>query len=147
MEIKVYTAASAEYGQEYDLRNRVLRYPLGMDLKNEDLSRDAEDFHLGLFADGKLLACLLLHPVGEGTLQMRQVCTEPELQGKGLGSRLVRVAEDFARENEYKKIVLHGRESAAGFYRKLGYTCDEVRFFEIGIPHLTFEKELTKETK
>lgn len=142
MEVKIYTVASAAYEQEYDLRNRVLRHPLGMDLGNEDLSRDVQDFHIGLFEGGKLLACLLLHPVDNGTLQMRQVCTEPELQGKGLGRMLVRAAEDFARENKYTKIVLHGRESAAGFYRKLGYACDEVRFFEIGIPHLTFEKEL-----
>ena len=29
MEVKIYTVASAAYEQEYDLRNRVLRYPLG----------------------------------------------------------------------------------------------------------------------
>ena len=75
MEVKIYTVASAAYEQEYDLRNRVLRHPLGMDLGNEDLSRDVQDFHIGLFEGGKLLACLLLHPVDNGTLQMRQVCT------------------------------------------------------------------------
>lgn len=142
MEIKTYSICSDEYRQEYDLRNRVLRFPIGRNLKDEDLSRDAEDFHLGLFKDGKLLCSLLLHPVDTDTLQMRQVCTEPAYQGKGLGKKLVLAAEDFARKQGYRKIVLHGRETAAGFYRKLDYRCTGGRFFEIGIPHFPFEKEL-----
>ncbi len=142
IEIKTYSIHSDEYRQEYDLRNRVLRFPLGMDLKDEDLSRDAEDFHLGLFEGGKLLSCLLLHPVDQHTLQMRQVCTEPAYQGKGLGKKLVLAAEAFSREQGYGKIVLHGRESAAGFYRELGYRAVGSRFYEINIPHFAFEKEL-----
>lgn len=142
MEIKIYSVDSDEYDQEYDLRNRVLRFPLGMDLKNEDLSRDAEDFHVGLFEDGKLLSSLLLHPIDPHTLQMRQVCTEPSHQGKGLGKKLVLAAEIFAKEQGCRKIILHGRESAVGFYQKLGYICISKRFYELNIPHFTLKKEL-----
>ena len=80
----------AAYKEEYALRNRVLRHPLGMDLKDEDLSRDREDIHLGGFVGGKLAALLLLHPLGDGVWQMRQVCVEPALQGKGYGRKTLR---------------------------------------------------------
>lgn len=143
MEIKTYSVGSDAYDQEYSLRNRVLRFPLGRDLKDEDLSRDGEDFHLGLFEDDGLLCSLLLHPIDADTLQMRQFCTEPAYQGKGLGKKLALAAEDFARKLGYRKIVLHGRETAAGFYRKLGYRCTGERFYEISIPHYPFEKELS----
>jgi GNAT superfamily N-acetyltransferase len=142
MTIQIYTTADPAYEQEYALRNRVLRFPLGRDLKDEDLSRDEADFHIGLFEMGKLRSVLLLHPVDEQTLQMRQVCTDPDFQGKGLGRQLVQAAEDFARTRGYTRIVLHGRASAAGFYRKLGYQTDEVLFHELGIPHYSFWKEL-----
>ena len=82
------------------------------------------------------------HPLDGGDIQMRQVCTHPDRQGEGLGRTLVTAAEEMARQMGYKRMVLHGRESAAGFYRKLGYLTDGVRFYELNIPHLSFHKTL-----
>jgi len=141
---KDYPASGDAYAQEYDLRNRTLRHPHGLDLKDEDLSRDFEDYHIGGFSeDGRLLATLMLHPTGvKGELQMRQVCTEPDERGKGIGSEMVRFCERFAKEKGYSRIILHGRAVAANFYKRLGYETDEELFYELGIPHYHFWKEI-----
>lgn len=143
MQILKFTADEpAYYSQEYDLRNLVLRHPLGLDLKDEDLSRDKTDIHLGVFDGEKLVASLILHPMEGGIVQMRQVCTHPDRQGEGLGKMLVEAAEQLAKEEGFRQMVLHGRQTAAGFYRKLGYLTDEVVFTELGIPHISFSKLL-----
>lgn len=142
MQILKFTTESPVYSQEYDLRNLVLRHPLGLDLKDEDLSRDKTDIHLGVLDGEKLVASLILHPMEEGLIQMRQVCTHPDRQGEGLGKMLVEAAERLAKEEGFRQMVLHGRQTAAGFYRKLGYLTDEVVFLELGIPHISFSKLL-----
>ncbi len=143
MQILKFTADEpACYSQEYDLRNLVLRHPLGLDLKDEDLSRDKTDIHLGVFDGEKLVASLILHPMEDGIVQMRQVCTHPDRQGEGLGKMLVEAAEQLAKEEGFRQMVLHGRQTAAGFYRKLGYLTDDVVFTELGIPHISFSKLL-----
>ena len=137
IQFKTFRPEDPAYKEEYDLRNRVLRHPLGLDLKDEDLSRD-----LGGFLDGHLIALLLLHPLGDGVYQMRQVCVTPEMQGKGYGRKLVEASEALLKENGGCKITLHARQSAAGFYLKLGYRITGEGFTEIGIPHFPMEKEL-----
>ena len=69
IQFKTFSCSDPEYKEEYALRNEVLRHPLGLDLKDEDLSRDQEDIHLGGFVSGTLAAFLLLHPLGDGVYQ------------------------------------------------------------------------------
>lgn len=142
IQFKTFRPEDPAYKEEYDLRNRVLRQPLGLDLKDEDLSRDREDIHLGGFLDGHLIALLLLHPLGDGVYQMRQVCVTPEMQGRGYGRKLVEASEVLLKENGGCKITLHARQAAAGFYLKLGYRIAGEGFTEIGIPHFPMEKDL-----
>ena len=142
IQFRTFGCRDAAYQAEYALRNLVLRWPLGLDLKDEDLSRDGEDIHLGGFVDGRLAALLLLHPLGDGVYQMRQVCVAPEMQRMGYGRALVEASERLLQERGGKKITLHARETAVPFYRKLGYAVSGEGFTEIGIPHLPMEKAL-----
>ena len=59
-----------------------------------------------------------------------------------LGKMLVEAAEQLAKEEGFRQMVLHGRQTAAGFYRKLGYLTDDVVFTELEIPHISFSKLL-----
>ena len=43
------------------------------------------------------------------------------LQGKGIGKVLLQFAENIARDRGYKKIMMHARKTAVGFYEKSGY--------------------------
>ena len=39
-------------------------------------------------------------------------------------------------------MVLHARETAVGFYEKLGYKTSGDKFIEVTIPHFPMQKEL-----
>jgi len=51
-------------------------------------------------------------------------------------------AENIARDAGYKKIIMHARKTAIGFYEKLGYTVTGNEFTEVSIPHYVMEKKL-----
>ena len=51
-------------------------------------------------------------------------------------------AENVARDLGYRKLCMHARKTALGFYEKLGYTVAGEEFLEVTIPHFTMEKAL-----
>lgn len=142
MDIVVVDPHSALYQQVFDLREEVLRKPLGMSLHNEDLSRDYTDTIMAGLMDGKVVACLMLHPKNNETVQLRQMAVYNHLQGRGLGRKLVAAAEELAAERGYKKMILHARQVALGFYKSMNYTVVGDEFAEVGIPHYAMEKGL-----
>lgn len=141
IEIKHITATSPEYEQVWQLREDVLRKPLGLSLKDEDLSDDADDDILIAVQEHKVIGCVMLKDAGNNA-KLRQMAIADEWQGKGIGRMLVQTAEQTAKGNGYAKIVLHARQVAIDFYRKLGYTIVSELFTEVGIPHRIMEKAL-----
>jgi predicted GNAT family N-acyltransferase len=142
MEIVVVDPHSALYQQVFHLREEVLRKPLGMSLHNEDLSRDYTDTIMAGLLDGQVVACLMLHPKNSETVQLRQMAVYDHLQGRGLGRALVAAAEKLAAEKGYKKMILHARQVALGFYKSMDYVVVGDEFAEVGIPHYAMEKLL-----
>jgi len=51
-------------------------------------------------------------------------------------------AENLARDKGYKKIMMHARDTAIGFYEKLGYKITSDEFIEVNVPHHVMEKIL-----
>ncbi len=49
---------------------------------------------------------------------------------------------NVARDAGYKKITMHARLTAIGFYKKLGYKTHGTEFLELSIPHYMMEKKL-----
>lgn len=131
---------SEEYRSELELRNRILRIPLGLDILDDDLTKEDNDIHLGAFTGGRLAGTLVLTPLNESELKMRQVAVDDEFQNRGIGKKLVEWSEKFAGENGYRKIVMHARDSAVPFYEKLGYSKEGGLFLEVTIPHYTLYK-------
>ena len=142
MEIKFISVGSGEYQAELALRNALLRKPIGLDLYLEDLSREDGDYHIGAFREGALVGCLILTPVGNENIKMRQVAVKEADQGLGIGSRLVAYSEGFAGAKGYSRIVLAARKTAVGFYERLGYGVIGDAFIEVGIPHFVMMKDL-----
>ncbi len=142
MEIVVVDPHTDLYQQVFDLREEVLRKPLGMSLLNEDLSRDYTDTIMAGLLDGKVVACLMLHPKSAETVQLRQMAVYDHLQGRGLGRELVAAAERLATDRGYTKMILHARQVALGFYKSMNYTVVGDEFAEVGIPHYAMEKVL-----
>lgn len=131
---------SDEYKEMLALRSEVLRKPLGLTFSNEQLLAEANDYFLGGYNQGNLVACLKLTLLSEHVFQLKQMAVSPKYQGKGLGAKLVTFAEDFSKKKGMRKIELHARQSAIGFYKKLGYQTYGEEFFEVGIPHISMQK-------
>jgi predicted GNAT family N-acyltransferase len=142
MPLKLIDHGSKEYQQMVDLRYHVLRKPLGLEFTEEEIAREKEDILIGAFEDEEMLGCCLLTKTGEGAVRLRQMSVKAGLQGKGIGRVLMQFAENLARDRGMKKIVMHARKTAIGFYEKQGYKVKGDEFQEVTIPHYTMEKEL-----
>lgn len=133
---------SAQYRMEVELRDRILRAPLGLTFSEEELALEASSFHLGSFLEDRLVGCLVLTPLAESKIKMRQVAIDPEVQGQGLGSKLVRYSEEFACAKGASLMVLNARQTAVNFYLRLGYRIVGDQFEEVTILHFKMEKNL-----
>lgn len=69
MALQIIDYASQEYRQMLDLRNHILRAPLGLSLTEEDIEQDKNNILIGAFEDEKMLGCCML--VREGDLLRR----------------------------------------------------------------------------
>ncbi|MES2701717.1 MAG: GNAT family N-acetyltransferase [Bacteroidota bacterium] len=139
------TTSSPEYRQVWELREEILRKPLGMSLKDEDLGRDHVDTIFAASHEGKVIGCLMAHHNSGDEVQLRQMAVYNEWQGKGVGRLLINVAEAYAQSRGYKTIILHARKVAAGFYENLGYTTYGDEFTEVNIPHYMMQKAVVTE--
>ena len=142
MALKQIDHGTKEYEQMVKLRNEILRMPLGLGFSPEELAREKEDILIGAFDDDELLACCLMTRVDNKSLRLRQMAVDNNLQGKGIGASLMHFAELVARDKGYKKLIMHARKTALGFYEKLGYTVTGTEFVEVTLPHFVMEKEL-----
>jgi predicted GNAT family N-acyltransferase len=136
--------ATPEYDEAVALRYEVLRRPLGLEFTPEQLAQEYDQIHLAAFnAGGKMIGYLNLTPLKEeGTVQMRQVAVAPEVQGQGVGGKMVLESEQIARGRGFTKMILHARDTAVPFYLKLGYTIEGEPFEEVTIPHRLMVKAL-----
>lgn len=137
---KTITPQDEGYKAVFNLREAVLRKPIGLSLHNEDLSNEVNDHILIATINDTIAACLILSPKGNNRVQLRQMAVSPEWQGKNIGKQLVQYAEQFAWQHGYNNIVLHARITAQGFYHKLDYAAVGNVFTEVGIPHIEMEK-------
>jgi predicted GNAT family N-acyltransferase len=131
-----------EYLQMVNLRNEILRKPLGLGFDKNDLEQEKEDILMGAFEDERLLGCCLMTRMDATTIRLRQMAVPNNMQGKGIGRALMIFAENIARDLGYRKLCMHARTTAVGFYQKLGYSINGEEFMEVTIPHYVMEKSL-----
>jgi GNAT superfamily N-acetyltransferase len=143
-DIRKVAYGSPEYWATVDLRNLILRQPLGLQFTAEEREADKEYHHFACYLDGRLAGCLVLCPREDGDVQMRQVSVVAELQGRGIGTALVEYSEAWARKAGYRRMILHARDTAAAFYEKLGYSKVGEPFVEVSVPHWMMEKYLVQ---
>jgi ribosomal protein S18 acetylase RimI-like enzyme len=124
------------------LRNDLLRRPLGLNFTPEELEKEKEEILIGAFEEEKMLGCCMLIRQDPATVRLRQMAVLNNLQGKGIGRALMQFAENIARDRGFHKITMHARKTAVGFYEKLGYRVCGEQFEEVTIPHYVMEKLL-----
>lgn len=142
MAIKIIDHGSPEYQQMVDLRYQLLRKPLGLSFTKEELDLESGDILIGCFEDEKLEGCCMLTQSDPKTVRLRQMAVLSGLQGKGIGRVLMSFAENIARDRGFKRLTMHARSTAVGFYEKLGYSICGEEFLEVTIPHVEMARDL-----
>jgi N-acetylglutamate synthase-like GNAT family acetyltransferase len=142
MALKIIDHGSKEYQQMVKLRDVILRKPLGLTFTPEDLESEKDNILIAAFEDERMLGCCMLVEEQPDVVRLRQMAVLNMLQGKGIGRALMNFAENIARDRGYKKVIMHARSNATGFYEKVGYRIKGDQFTEITIPHYLMEKNL-----
>ncbi|MEI7628404.1 MAG: GNAT family N-acetyltransferase [Bacteroidota bacterium] len=142
MPLQIIDHGSIQHRQMVDLRFQVLRKPLGLTFTKEDLEAEKNDILICFFDDERLEGCCILTKEDEKTVRLRQMAVLSGLQGKGIGRVIMSFAENIARDRGFKRLNMHARKTAQGFYEKLGYHLEGPEFEEVTIPHVEMVKNL-----
>ena len=103
------------------------------------------DVAVALGTHGELLGSAWLLPApGEASRQVRQVAVDAASRLIGVGVLLMRAIELRAAEQGADELWLNARDSAYGFYERLGYVAEGEEFVSelTGIPHRLMRKSL-----
>lgn len=126
----------------HELRRRVLRS------NNPDISvadeRDEEEtsLHVAGFLGDRLVVSASFYPSTSPvnpnlvTYQLRYMATDFDVQGMGLGAKVIEFAEFELRARGVQQVWANGRDTALGFYRATGWKIVE------GSEHLSPETQL-----
>jgi len=139
MALKLIDYGTKEYQQMVNMRNEILRKPLGLNFSTDELENEKDEILIGAFEDEKMLGCCMLIKMTNKTVRLRQMAVMNNLRGKGIGRALMNFAENIAMDLGYRTITMHARKTAIGFYEKLGYSVVGEEFFEVTIPHFEMQ--------
>ena len=134
----------AEFKHYYHLRWLLLRAPWNQAEGSE--VDDIEDpcFHVMAVDEiNNVIAVARLQFNSNTEAQIRYMAVAREHERKGIGRELVNAMEQHALNSSCKKIILHAREPAIGFYQKLGYKVIEKSYLLFDeIQHFRMIKQL-----
>ncbi len=142
IQIRPFDTDEKAYRSSLDLRNRLLRIPLGLNVYDEDLTEEKCQIHLGLFDNNTLVASVILKNLGNGIAKIRQMVVDEPRQGERLGKKLISSLELIAKDRGFTRIEMAARLEASGFYRKMGYLPEGRIFKEVGIDHIRMFKSI-----
>jgi len=144
---KQYDVHAPCYQRAWNLREQVLRTPLGLVLTEKDRALDKKSWHFGLFKDGQIIATVIIDPPVHpdcATLQvtLRQMVVSPDFQNQGLGQQLIEQTEQTLRKKSVTSIILAARLPAVKFYQKLGFITQGSIYHHLRIDHQDMLKNL-----
>ena len=132
---------AAERSAATELRIRVFCDEQGVSREDEIDGRDSDAVHLvALERDEVVGTCRLLF---DGTTcKLGRLVVDRDARRRGIGGRLLALAEDEARAAGAERIVLNAQTRARGVYRAAGYTEAGDTFMSAGIEHIRMERPL-----
>jgi len=138
------TCGTPDHAEMLDLRERILRRPIGLTVTAQEIARDQGDYLLGCFEGDTLAGCLILQKDADGWVKMRQVAVDENRQGQGIGARMLAAAQQIVQDWGYGQLYCHARETARAFYLQNGWAVTSDIFDENGIPHCRMEYKISK---
>lgn len=140
--ILIVPHGSKEYELSVELRDRILRKPLGLVFTKEQLAQENKDIHMVYMVNADVFGCLVLVATSSDEIKMRQVAVDDDFQNRGIGTTMLKFAEQYASEHNFKTIYCHARDVATPFYLKHHYRIVGDPFEEVTIKHYKMAKDL-----
>ena len=103
---------------------------------------DDKSIHIIVFINELPIGTARMFKEGEGIYHIGRLAILKEHRGKGIGSFILGVFENKARELGAKKMHLGSQIDKAAFYEKNGYKKYGDIFDDAGYPHIMMEKIL-----
>ncbi len=138
MEIKVYNRLPSE---AKEIRLEVFVKEQGFEEEFDDIDETAA--HIVLFDGSQPVGvCRVFTATESGKTMIGRVAVRKPLRGRGLGTDIIKAAEEYAAGSGAGEIWIHSQEQAAGFYSALGYEDTGIHDVEEGCPHILMKKSL-----
>lgn len=123
-----------------DLRRRVLRAGRPHEGFPED---DAPStFHLAAVEEGGVVGVATFVDRGAGVWQLRGMAVDDEVRGRGAGRAVLAEGLERVRARGGTSVWANGRDTALGFYERLGFTVVGDGYEMSGLPHHRIERDL-----
>ena len=138
---KLVAHGSEDWKKAVELRESILRLPLGAHFTQSELKEEKKHFHVVGLSNNKIVATAVLVPENN-KVKMQRVAVLDHFRSSGIGSEMMKFCESYTKENGFNYIYCHARDSAVNFYLKNKYLSDGEYFDEDDIPHLKMVKKL-----
>ncbi|MCH8536528.1 MAG: bifunctional GNAT family N-acetyltransferase/hotdog fold thioesterase [Alkalimonas sp.] len=136
-------ATPAEWQDYYQFRWQQLRAPWQQPPGSEQDEFESSAIHRMMVDEHQqVLAVGRLHQLDAQSGQIRYMAVSEAHQGQRLGQQVLRALEQQALQAGLCQLLLNARESALGFYRKMGYRELSDAPSQFGIVHKRMEKRL-----
>ncbi len=136
------TRDAKEIEAAMDLRIRVFCGEQGVSEEEERDELDDEATQIVAQDDSGVIATCRLRYPDAGVCKLERMAVEARLRGLGVGGRLLAGAEDEARAEGAKEMLLHAQRRAEPFYAAKGYVAEGETFMEAEIEHVRMRKPL-----
>ena len=115
--------SSEDFRKYFNLRYEILRKPWGQPIGSEKDKEEDTSIHRMIINEktGQVLAVGRIQFNSIDEAQIRYMAVSHDLQGEGLGSRIISALEKVAIINGKKWMILSARENAIQFYKNNGY--------------------------
>jgi predicted GNAT family N-acyltransferase len=133
-----------EFEAYFLLRYNILRKPWNQPFGSEKDEQEGQCIHaMACDKNKNVVGVCRLQFNSAGEAQIRYMAVKDDVQGMGVGRKLIDFLECKVRQKNTKKIILQSRENAVEFYKKNGYVIIEKSYLLWGqIQHYLMEKQL-----
>ncbi|MCR5199327.1 MAG: GNAT family N-acetyltransferase [Prevotella sp.] len=124
MEILRATTIAGQAGAYYvRIQAMARKHQIPLDVEFDE--HDTPDTKYVVIVDDYLpIATCRLYAIDEGCVMFGRIVVLPEYRGKGIGTLVVKEAENWASELGFKMAVVESRDNKIRFYETMGYVAD-----------------------
>ncbi|TSI04216.1 GNAT family N-acetyltransferase [Lysinibacillus sp. BW-2-10] len=143
----MYTVKMVQSNDELELafsiRRKVFVEEQGVPVHLELDEFDKTAVHFIVYDEDQAIAAARLREIEAKIGKVERVCVLKPYRGNKLGVLIMKKVEEYAIEQNWKKLKLHAQSYAVPFYEKLDFVVTSPEFLDANIPHRAMEKNLT----